>query len=430
MMQRISLIAAVLLAGCVLTACSRHRGGSPASTGPAEGFLSEALPSVSERGSICADVTALESYPTPDGTQPESLTPILYQQLDAATCRGRAAAHAWLAGILNNERRLLGSVATDGDQQQACAAGIHRRVLAFGAQEDRNRAAAAALEAFYLLAEAEFGSDMTRQALEESQRAIDHFKQLREQGFEVHIDGGLLRRQHLALLDRRVELQTSIRQLNGRLGQLLGLDADDGTPLWPAADLTVDVEPINVEQAVDEGMAHRADVGVIVMLRRRLTKDSLAGVRRALARVDGLIGGPFPAGAPLGVLKILRTLCGDGDDDCELAMRRAQLDRLLVARSEAATAEIRQAVHQIDDRLKRTALARDMLIDHERELKRVTDKHEATDASTFEVSAAQLNVLRARSELVHQVVAWKIAKMKLRQAQGLLAVDCGYVVPR
>jgi hypothetical protein len=38
-----------------------------------------------------------------------------------------------------------------------------------------------------------------------------------------------------------------------------------------------------------------------------------------------------------------------------------------------------------------------------------------------------LKALEARGALLHQVMSWNIARVKLAQAQGLLAEECGFV---
>ncbi len=38
-------------------------------------------------------------------------------------------------------------------------------------------------------------------------------------------------------------------------------------------------------------------------------------------------------------------------------------------------------------------------------------------------------VIEAERDLIHQVIAWRIAQVKLEKAQGLLALECGYELP-
>ena len=42
----------------------------------------------------------------------------------------------------------------------------------------------------------------------------------------------------------------------------------------------------------------------------------------------------------------------------------------------------------------------------------------------LDIAAADLQLLDARRELAHQVMAWRIAQVKLKEAQGLLAFEC------
>ena len=58
----------------------------------------------------------------------------------------------------------------------------------------------------------------------------------------------------------------------------------------------------------------------------------------------------------------------------------------------------------------------------------LTQRRDADGVTAFDLSAAQLELLRAESDMLHRVIAWKIAEAKLKQAQGLLAAECGYGV--
>jgi hypothetical protein len=42
------------------------------------------------------------------------------------------------------------------------------------------------------------------------------------------------------------------------------------------------------------------------------------------------------------------------------------------------------------------------------------------------VAPVRLAWLKTRSDLVHEVMAWHIARAKLRQAQGMLVAECGF----
>ena len=46
-----------------------------------------------------------------------------------------------------------------------------------------------------------------------------------------------------------------------------------------------------------------------------------------------------------------------------------------------------------------------------------------------QISAAQLEVFRGESDAFQAVVEWKVTMVKLKEAQGLLASECGYALP-
>jgi hypothetical protein len=61
--------------------------------------------------------------------------------------------------------------------------------------------------------------------------------------------------------------------------------------------------------------------------------------------------------------------------------------------------------------------------------KDLTEKRQTGGATAFDLSTVQLELLRAESDMVHRVIAWRIAQAKLKQAQGMLAAECGYGLP-
>ncbi len=110
----------------------------------------------------------------------------------------------------------------------------------------------------------------------------------------------------------------------------------------------------------------------------------------------------------------------------ETDKRRRQMDDLLREQEFVVAQEIRQAIHTIDAKSvlialgqQKTKLAHDKLVD-------LQDKRKRGLASVLDVSAQRLVVDEAKGELIQEVMAWHTARAKLKQAQGVLAVECGY----
>ena len=53
-------------------------------------------------------------------------------------------------------------------------------------------------------------------------------------------------------------------------------------------------------------------------------------------------------------------------------------------------------------------------------------QQQLTSGAPLGVRKARLDLLAVEQDLLHDVIAWKLAVVKLKEAQGLLAVECGY----
>jgi outer membrane protein TolC len=297
-------------------------------------------------------------------------------------------------------------------------------VLGLRAVEERNRSAASAMELYYRLAAAHFNRDRVDRSLEEVRRTVENFRKAKDTGLSVPGDEARLLNQETELVDRRVQLETGLEQLEGQLCQLLGLDAAPDQPLWPGADMTVNVSPVDVEAAVAEGLRSRPDLAELCVLRENASEETLRSIRGALARVDPLLGLASSAKHMVCPAKHRARV------SLETQTRREQLDDLLEFQKRSAEGEIRRAAGDVEARLRRIGLAKDKLDQCQALWRRLRERREAKGTvQASEISAAQLEVLRAESEAFQAVVEWKIALVKLKQSQGLLAAECGYTLP-
>ncbi len=371
-----------------------------------------------DRGEILPDLSALGLYESVDLTRGGKTAPSQYGALDAQRCQCLAAANSFLGNAYDSQRQLL-----DGSTTRSCsrqkAEALQRELLAFRAIGQRNESAAQALEMFFLLAEAESNHNLLGDSLLQTDVAINHLQRLKAQGLQITADESALRRRKTETLDRLVQLQLSIRRLNGQLRQLLGFDVNDPTPLWPLTDLHVVVAGVDVEAAVREGLAMRSDIGMLSMMCEVLDEDTLPVVSAATALSTGI--------SPTASTSRVR-LCKSGSS-AELHHSSQQTHASLRERERAAAGEIRLAAHTVQSHLRRMALANTTLQNWQRRLDQLQQQRTVDQATPFDVSTAKLAANEAQSELVHQVVAWEIARVKLREAQGMLAYECGWPIP-
>lgn len=342
-------------------------------------------------------------------------------RLAAPDAQCQAAARSSLANLIEMER---GIAANSGKAclpcKSDCSAQMKDDLLALRAIEERNRAAGSALELYYRLTEAEAGLDI----LAESQRGVDHVlvnvAELRAQGIKIDVDEEALRRRKLELFDQQAEAELGRDQSHGGLKVLLGLADEDPTRIWPEADLKAVAEPIDVQAAVAEGLGLRAELIILRCLVESLTVQSLPGARSALSQRDASLGS-----SSLDMRK-LHVLLAGARGEKELPGRQAQISMLLADQERAITEEIKNAAATVTTRLKQVALAKESLDGRRRHLAELERKREVGTATPFDIATEKMEITKAEGELMRRVVAWRIAQVKLKQSQGLLATECGY----
>ncbi len=121
---------------------------------------------------------------------------------------------------------------------------------------------------------------------------------------------------------------------------------------------------------------------------------------------------------------------GTSKQHVEAATRRGQIQGLLGRQEQAAAEEIRRAADTVEARLREIALAKRNRDSCQNRLERVQARRGADGVTALDVTRAQLDLYQAESELVGKVVAWKIAEVKLLEAQGALPIECGYPLPQ
>ena len=100
-----------------------------------------------------------------------------------------------------------------------------------------------------------------------------------------------LRQQLFDLQFRLVELDEAIARLSNELKDLLSL-GPQGEPwlVWPLAEVRVDTHPIDVEAAVQIGLARRPEVGLLRRLDSMQSSDTMRALQLSLSMVNPLLG--------------------------------------------------------------------------------------------------------------------------------------------
>jgi hypothetical protein len=395
--------------GCLLVAapcgCSPHLTHAP----PSANRPVPILPTTARRA-IEPDVSQL---PLDARARPPA-RPAEYRRLTAADCRVLAIRNAPLADDLDRHPDNFPTSHPHFHPLRPTPAEAERSRLVRGhaADELRNRAAADALDEFFRLAQAEGQFDLLAAVHDELRTQLTAAEAAQKQGLRDRADIDAIRVQLFDTEAQAARLEAAIGSLNASLRARLGLAPDDPLPLWPDDPLTVRPDEVDIEQAVRTGLFYRPDLN---LLRALATDDGTASADLSRAVLTGI--NPLLALQPNPLADLLGGLSkkpGKAD-----ALRR-QVASALAGRERQAEAEIRAAVLTLHGhRAAATAKAAEV----RRLTAKVAELQKISAAGlqvTAELTKARLDLLRARGDLLKAATDWHAARVKLRQAMGLL----------
>lgn len=359
-----------------------------------------------------------KDIPPPPARTSVALQGDAFRKLTERDCTLFAAASAGAANLLDEGGRVPPRA---GDCNPARDE-LQRTVRTHAALELRNRAAADALERFFQLADAEARGQLLRDGFPVLDGQLDRAKKAQAAGIRFPLDIGELTRKRSQLATDLEQTEHASRLLNLDLKRRLGLPYQpEAERLWPAADFAVDPSPVDAEAAVATALADRPELRGLRALYHGLTPDTLPDVREILKANSALPNQRLPF--------TLRRLLGrdQGPDPAalaELEVRRKQLLDLIAERERAVADETRAALLDLDAQVTRIGRSRERLASLEEKLADAVKKRLA-DQPGAELLEAQsrTEVLKARAEVVAEVIAWHQARVRLRAAQGAFAWD-------
>lgn len=373
-------------------------------------------------------VTLVEQASLEVGTQsgpPPCLLPGDDDQFDLLRereCQCNAATNATIAHLIELERHWAGvliSCETDTVRKPLC---LSRDLLSIQETDVRNTAAGSALSAYYSLAAVEAQDSYLERGITEAQMTIDRLDRLEERGLPLpeEIERSDISVQLQAIADKRLQLGLARIQLNGQLKRLLGCPVDESRLFWPQLDWTPDLAEPDVEAIVAEGLAHRADLRSIRLTACRLETVTLPVARAVLQVADGKLGTIEPQS---GIVHLLR--CGECKKQ-ELPIRCRQFRRLYADTTDLAIAKIKSAAYKFIVQQQRVRLAQAGVKERRTDLDRLQKRRDVDDVAVFEISLARGRLFTAEAELIQQIGELKVAEAAIREAQGLLAYECGF----
>ncbi len=360
-----------------------------------------------------ASAEALMPLPAPNET---------YQSIDASTCQCSAATNMTKANLVELERhwaKVVIECDTENVGKNFC---LDRDLLALRATGLRNEAAGTALEAFYQLAGIEVQKSYLQLGIEESQLTLNRIEKLQSKGIELpkKVDRSVVVGQLAELEDQKLQLDFLRIQLNGQLQKLMGCPLDEYTFFWPQLDWQPDLVPLDVVAELAEGLATRSDLRGIGLVIYQLEKNTLPVARGVLKFAESTVGTVEPQDGMIHWLRCFRC------NETELPLRCRQLALFYSDTEESATAEIKSAAYQITMQQQRVVAAQSLLEQYQDRLRELEETRDINDISIFEISNARARIYEAQSKLMERVVELQISQVSLRQAQGKLAIECGY----
>jgi hypothetical protein len=393
----------LLLSGCAHSGYTRT---APSPAGP--------LPPISlsdsddQRPALAVDVSEVSAPSTEEAAG--------FSKLSESDAQQIAATRSLTGNLLARESD---AVAAQGLQRgvNSCSVEILRSLLFAQSVMERNRSAGDALESFLLLAEAEDGLVRIKESLAEVEGMGSDLKQVRSKGLAVPVSQAEIDQQRLALQHQMEETQAASRNLNGKLAELLSMDAAETRHIWPEVDLKVDTTPLKADAEVATALATRADLAMLVYLRSAVTPQTLPAIREALGGLSGGLGVTLAAA--------VGHFAGHTDTG-ESDHRRGQLDELLAYRRQSVARDVREAVAEIESSLRQVANSREQVKSQEQRMENLDQQRAIGASTTVDVRQGRLDLIRKQQELFHDVVKWKIAVVRLREAQGQLAAEYGY----
>ena len=387
----------------------------------AAGCANLATPTFSTPQAIPAELPAtVRALPVLDATELPAATtpapPANYYQLTADHCRDLAYRNSSLANLIESSTLVhTGYCATS--QSQTCADLLRYNTATHLSLEARNRTAGAALTLYYRILELELKADVLTNSLTELDALVKTLDTLKDKGFKLPANAYELKKQRIELLGEQAKLQSGLAKLNTELKALLAVDPNVPGFLLPADAVKVSPDPLDADAAVQVGLARRADLNLLRTLQASTDHATVPAVRAVLMGLTPVLGAVMPLPQRAYLMPYVAGLA-----KAEACHLRNQLAAVLKDREREAIKEIRTAVGD-------WATARDLVVISKQKFALAQDqqldleKREKLGQNVdVELRLARLEAYKLEAEVIADVVKWKLADVKAREALGLL---CG-----
>lgn len=432
-MRPLGLCVALLgsAAGCHNASSSGKVWASRASwTPPSQDQLADASDGAAERL-----FPALGNVPSPEELQrrfPATNDLAAPRALTAAETIRRAADNSPTAWILLEERDALGkhyhAAPEFAKDDVACAVVMQQNLLEDAAVEARGRSVAAALEGYFSLAQTELNRRILKDGVAQAEKTLAEAAEGIKRGILAPGVADDFETQAFALKKKRIDLERLNAQLNRQLREALQLGPDDDSwRIWPETSLEISVEPLDRAAETASALSGNHELAMLRRLNGGLNSATLPAARAALGAIGPLLGGSTPE-LPTSCLALCHAALKLGEDGppkdaADLNQRSRQLQALIYSREQTVRRDVAQALDELGGRARQIALLRSRAQTIEQEAADQEAKRKIGQSDFMKVSAARLEHLQAKSDLVEQIAAWHLARVKLRAVQGKLLTE-------
>lgn len=332
----------------------------------------------------------------------------------AAEVQRRAVLDSGLANALERQGESSSSCGCSLCRSKGASDDLSRTLRKHAADEVRNQEASRALQVYYHYAESRGQMVYLLEGRKVVEEVIRQGDELDKKGLETPAEMPAMRHQRSKLTADSLELALTGDQLQEQLRQVI--DCCD-CRITTQDTFQVDPTCVDEESAVAVGLANRPDLALLRTAYEKASPRTLPALQTMLSATNGLL--QSSAHVCLPVLNCLCLLCPKVAD-AKVDDTKQQIQALLADRERKAVAEIRSAVKEVNARVKIAALARE----REDMARKVVEEWEEKERKGLkvreELPRARRDLAKARSDTLHEVIAWEIARVKLRQSQGLL----------
>ena len=320
-----------------------------------------------------------------------------------------------LGALVDIERKLQRclNASKHGKQQQQV---ILDRLLCYRAEQERNRAAAASLEAFYNLAEVESQKELLDRTSNATERLAAAADRVKDSGANARIDMLGIKLQELEVKRRFSELQKNESTLQFNLRRLIGESPSAPIQVVPIVDVSASIQPGDRAELFATALESRAELKALNYLFSLRGNDGLSATRQHLRGSDPLLGSTLPGAS---CLKLLAVLFDGSDNQVEACFRDQQLDELRSETVRLIEVEVSSAYFAVCHRLQRLALAK---LEANHRAKYIEQLEAARNTENYryqDLADARIRLLAAESAVIHELYALRIDETNLIRAQGL-----------